>query len=357
MHIALFLVGLVFLIGGAELLVRGASRLANSFGVPPLIVGLTVVAFGTSAPEFAVSLKAALNDQANIAVGNVIGSNIFNVLFILGLSALICPLVVSKQLIRFDIPLMIGASVLAFLLALDHRLSRMDGLILFTGLLLYTGFLIYHGRKIPAENEAASEATQKPKSHSAFANVVLMVGGLVLLVLGSRWLVTGAISLAKYVGVSDVTIGMIVVAAGTSLPEVVTSIVASLRGERDIAIGNVIGSNLFNILGVLGLAALVAPTSIEVVPSILSVDLPLMIAVAFACLPICFTGGVISRWEGGFLFAYYAAYMTYAILLATRHEAFPAFHTAMLYFVIPITIVTLVVLTIQSVHRRKAISN
>ncbi len=354
MLIALFIAGLVFLVVGAELLVRGASKLAAAFGVPSLIIGLTVVAFGTSAPELAVSVKSALSGQANIAVGNVVGSNIFNVLFILGLSALICPLVVSKQLIRLDVPLMIGASLLVWLLAWDRQLTRFDGGLLFFGLVAYLAFLFYASRKTEVEYSSPPDDLAISPKHSTLFNVVAIVVGLVLLVLGSRWLVMSAVAVAQYLGVTDLVIGLTIVAAGTSLPEAVTSVVASLRGERDIAVGNVVGSNVFNILGVLGMSAMVAPAPIEIASSVHSVDLLLMIAVAFACLPIFFTGGVISRWEGAFLFAYYLAYTTYLVLLSSQHQALPNFQTAMMWFVVPITAVTLLVTTAQAVRRKHA---
>lgn len=348
MHILLFVVGLALLVFGAELLVRGASNLARSFGVSSLIIGLTVVAFGTSAPEFAVSLKSALAGQASIAVGNVIGSNIFNVLFILGISALICPLAVSSQLIRFDVPLMIGASFVAFFCAWDLRLTRIDGMLLFGCLIVYTAFLMYYSRKHANNEDPSSGLSGHQEERSTFTNIVFIVGGLVLLVLGSRLLVNSAVIFAQALGVSELIIGLTIVAAGTSLPELVTSIIASLRGERDIAVGNVVGSNLFNILGVLGLSSLISPAPIDVAPSVLWFDLPLMTAVAFACLPVFFTGGIISRWEGAVLFAYYIAYTMYLVLMVNRPEALPAFQTAMLYFVIPLTLATLVVSVMQA---------
>lgn len=353
MQIVMFGVGLALLIIGAELLVRGASKLARSFGVPSLIVGLTVVAFGTSAPEFAVSVKSAVTGQGSMAVGNVVGSNIFNVLFILGLSALICPLIVSKQLIRFDVPVMISVSVLVFLLAWDNRLTRLDGGLLFGGLMLYTAFLIYHSREHSTRQDESPRPGRRLEKRFEMTSVVFMIGGLALLVVGSRLLVTSAVAFAAFLGVSELVIGLTIVAAGTSLPEVVTSIVASLRGERDIAVGNVVGSNLFNLLGVLGLSAMVAPAGIEVAPSVLSFDLPLMMAVAFACLPVFFTGGIISRWEGGLLLAYYVAYTVYLILMVSGHAVLPVFHAAMLYFVIPLTVVTLAVTVHQAFRGRQ----
>jgi cation:H+ antiporter len=335
-----FLAGLVALIVGAEALVRGASRLAAAFGIPPLVIGLTVVAFGTSAPELAVSVAAARAGSANLALGNVVGSNIMNVLFILGVSAVIVPLTVSRQLVRVDVPLMIGLSVAVLLLALDGRLSRLEGLLLVLGLAAYVTFLIVHGR----QETAPAASSPGPLRRAWVREIILIVAGLALLVLGSRWLVAGAVAFAEWLGVSDLIIGLTIVAAGTSLPEVVTSIVAAARGERDIAVGNVVGSNIFNLMGVLGFASLAAPGGIDVSPAILWFDLPVMIAVAAACLPVFFTGGTISRGEGALFLAYYGAYTAYLILGASRHASAEAFGTAMLYFIIPLTAVTLLVI-------------
>ncbi|WP_431023579.1 calcium/sodium antiporter [Halomonas sp. H5] len=340
--------GLVCLILGAEALVRGASRLAARAGIPPLIIGLTVVAFGTSSPELAVSVKAAFDDQAAIALGNVVGSNIFNVLFILGLSALVVPLVVARQLIRLDIPVMIGLSLLVWLLAANGQLGRLEGLLLVAGLVGYLGVLWRQARR---EAVPESDASRVVSGHWAW-QVALVVGGLALLVLGSRWLVDGAVSLAQALGVGEQVIGLTLVAAGTSLPEVVTSLVAALRGERDIAVGNVVGSNVFNLLGVLGLTVALAPAGIQVPPAMIAFDLPVMLAVALACLPLGFTGGTIVRWEGAVLFGYYLAYTLYLILASAHHAALPAFATVMLYFVVPITVLTLAVVAIQEARRR-----
>ena len=353
MAIGLFLLGLVLLIVGAELLVRGASRLAAAFGIAPLVIGLTVVAFGTSSPELAVSIKAALSDQASIAVGNVVGSNIFNVLFILGLSALIVPLVVSKQLIRLDVPLMVAVSVVVLLLALDGGFGRVDGAILAGSLVAYVAFLIWQSRRDSAAAAAAAGDVELPAEGPGHPvkNIALVVVGLVLLVLGSRWLVDSAVAFAQHLGVSELVIGLTIVAAGTSLPEVVTSVLAALKGERDIAVGNVVGSNIFNLMGVLGLASIIAPSGIDVSPAVIGFDLPVMIAVAFACLPIFFTGGVITRLEGGVLLAYYGIYTLYLIMAATHHDALAGFSSVMLYFVLPLTAVTLVVVAAQEMRK------
>ncbi|MCE9665567.1 calcium/sodium antiporter [Halomonas sp. M5N1S17] len=346
----MLLIGLALLIAGAEGLVQGASRLAARLGISPLIVGLTVVAFGTSAPELVVSLKAAFAGQAGIAMGNVVGSNIFNVLFILGVSALIVPLAVAHQLIRLDIPLMIGLSLIVFLMATDGHIGRYEGGLLVLGLVAYTGFLLWQGRR----QAPAAEPTpgDEKKNRHWGRDALFVAGGLAMLVAGSRLFVDSAVVLATWFGVSDQVIGLTLVAAGTSLPEVVTSILAALRGQRDIAVGNVVGSNIFNLLGVLGLTSLLAPAGIAVTEAMLSLDLPVMIAVAIACLPICFTASAISRWEGTVLLGYYVAYTAYLVLAATHHDAQAGFSALMLYFVLPITALTLAVLVVPELRRR-----
>lgn len=351
----LFVIGLAALILGAELLVRGASRLAAVVGISPLVIGLTVVAFGTSTPELAVSVQSAWAGQADVAVGNVVGSNIFNVLLILGLSAVITPLVVAQQLVRWDVPLMIGASLVFWGFALDGSLGRLEGLILFAGLVAYTVFLIRQSRResraVEAEyaHEYGAAAGAKPHRGS---DLLLILAGLALLVAGSRWLVDGAVALSRWLGVSELVIGLTVVAAGTSLPEVATSVVASLRGERDIAVGNVVGSNLFNLLSVLGLAGVVAPGGLPVSPAALAFDIPVMVAVAVACLPVFFTGWVIARWEGFLFLAYYGAYVLYLILAASGQEALPLLRDVML-FIVPLTALTLLVLAWRAWGRKQ----
>lgn len=353
----LFAIGLGLLIGGAELLVRGASGLATRVGISPLVIGLTVVAFGTSSPELAVSIGSAWSGDADIALGNVIGSNIFNVLFILGLAALIAPLIVAQQLIRLDVPLMIGSSVLLLILALDGAIGRLDGLLLASGVVAYTMFLVRQSRKETSEtilaeyNEAFGE---EPRRTVALpVQVGSVVAGLGLLVLGSRWLINGAVQMAGALGVSDLIVGLTIVAAGTSLPEVATSVVASLRGERDIAVGNVVGSSIFNVLAVLGLSSLVSPDGIAVAPAMLTFDIPVAIVVAVACLPIFFTGHLIAKWEGGLFLTYYLAYTLYLILNVAEHDALPAYSNVMLAFVLPLTVITIVVLATRELRDRR----
>lgn len=358
----LFVLGLIILIVGAEFLVRGASRLAMAFGVSPLVVGLTVVAVGTSSPELAVSMGAAASGQADIALGNAVGSNVFNVLFILGISALIGSLVVAQQFVRVEVPLMIGASVLLFVLGLDGGIGRLEGILLIAGIVAYTTFAIRRSRKESAavQAEYQQEFGAPPASRLSVRQllvfVAMVVGGLALLVLGARWLVNGATTIARAAGVSDLVIGLTIIAAGTSLPEVATSVIAALRGERDIAVGNVVGSNLFNILGVIGLTAAVAPNGISVPQAALRFDIPFMIAVMVACLPVFFTGHRIARWEGALFLAYYVAYTAYLILASAQHDALPVFSMVLFEFAAPLTAVTLAVLVVRAIRRSRLAS-
>lgn len=357
-HLLLFVAGLAALVVGANLLVRGAGKLALSFGISPLVVGLTIVAFGTSAPEVAVSVSAVLGNKADMAVGNVVGSNIFNVLFILGLSALIVPLVVNRQLIRQEVPIMFGVSLLMAAMALDGAIQAWEGGLLVVLMVAYTVFLIVQSRREAAQAALVGAATPDEGELDAPAptdwdarlpaQLALMAAGLALLVLGSDWLVTAAVAFAQALGVSDVVIALTIVAAGTSMPEVATSITAALKGERDMAVGNVVGSNTFNILGCLGLSALVSGSAgLPVAPAVLAFDLWVMLAVALACLPVFLSGREIARWEGGVFAAHYAAYVGYLILAAQDHGALPVFSNVMLGFVVPLTVITLVVSVVR----------
>jgi cation:H+ antiporter len=348
--------GLALLTLGGELLVRGASRLAAAFGISPLVIGLTVVAFGTSSPELAVSIQAGLAGSSDIAVGNVVGSNIFNVLLILGACALIGPLIVQRQLIRLEVPIMIGVSLLLLVLALDGRIGFFDGLLLTAGIISYVSWSIVRSRRERpvAQDEFVAEYGEQnlsPRQGSAetVRNLALVVGGLITLVIGARWLVDGATSIARAFGVDDVIIGLTIVAAGTSLPEVATSIIATIRKERDIAIGNVVGSNIFNMLCILGISALVTPGGVVVAPTIITFDLPIMIAVAVACLPIFFTGYTIARWEGALFLGSYIAYTAFLVLVATSNPALETFTNAML-LVLPLIAATLIWTSVQALR-------
>jgi cation:H+ antiporter len=323
-----------------------------------------VVAFGTSSPELAVSLSAGLSGKSDIALANVVGSNIFNVLLILGLCALAAPLVVAQRLVRLEVPLMIGFSLVVILFALDHRIVAWEGGVLFASLITYTAWAIRDSRRESAAVAAEYRAELGEAAKGPFAgrsrgmglvlDLVLVAAGLVALVLGARAFVSGAIVLARGLGVDEVVIGLTVIAAGTSLPEVATSLIATFRGERDIAIGNVIGSNVFNLLSILGLAALVTPGGLTVAPSLLRFDLVVMLAVAVVCLPLFFTGWRIDRWEGGLFLAAYVAYTTYLVLDAAGHAALPAYSLVMGAFVIPLVAVTITVVATREWHRGRS---
>jgi cation:H+ antiporter len=359
--VILFVVGLFLLIIGAEWLVKGASRLAAAVGISPLVIGLTVVSFGTSAPEIAVSLQASFLGQTDLVIGNVVGSNIANVLLILGLSALITPLVVAQQLVRLDVPLMIGISLLLLALAQDGRISRFDGLLLFAIAVAYIVFAIRQSRResqaVQAEYAQAYSKPVAPSTRQFLLNIGFIIVGLGLLVFGARWLVAGAVAFAGLLGLSELVIGLTVVAVGTSLPELATSVIASLRGERDIAVGNAIGSNIFNIVIVLGLSGIIAPAGIAVAATALSFDIPIMTAVAIACLPIFFTGHTIERWEGGLFLGYYIAYTAYLLLAAAQHTFVPTFRVGMLYFVMPLTLITLVIFGLRALRHNPSPQN
>ncbi|WP_008319196.1 calcium/sodium antiporter [Leptolyngbya sp. PCC 6406] len=342
--------GFLLLVIGADLLVRGASSLATLVGLSPLVIGLTVVSYGTSAPELAVSLQSYAHGQVDIALGNVIGSNIFNVLMILGLSAVIVPLTVAQQLIRLDVPIMIGVSALMVVFAMDGRIEQWEGMLLLMGSVLYTVFLVYQGRKeskLIAQNALCppGDALVKRTPVQILVSVGLVLIGLGLLVVGGRFLVYGAVEIAEAMGVSQLIIGLTIVAAGTSMPELATSVVASYRGEQDIAVGNVVGSNIFNILTVLGTISMLG--GIPVSTAALRLDLPVLLAVAIACFPIFYTGNRISRWEGLLFVGYYVAYSAYLIMNTVEHSQLGVYNYVMLLFVIPLTVITLLTLVWQ----------
>lgn len=357
MTLLYFIGGLVGLVLGANLLVRGASRLALSLGISPLVVGLTIVAFGTSSPELAVSVGAVAGGQTDIAIGNVVGSNVLNVLLILGISALITPLVVHLQLIRQEVPIMIGAALLLVVFALDGQVRWYEAAMLTTAMVAYTVFLVWQSRRESREAQGDYDAEVQAAAPGAWdatlpAQIALIVIGLVLLVLGAEGLVRAAVVFAQQLGLSEVVIGLTVVALGTSMPEVATSLAAALKGERDLAVGNVVGSNTFNILGCLGISGLVAGgAGLQVPPAVMAFDLWVMLAVSLACLPVFMTGREIARWEGAVFVGYYLAYVTYLILAAQDHAALGPFSVAMLSFVVPLTVITLVVVMLRHTPR------
>jgi cation:H+ antiporter len=354
--VALLLVsGLVLLILGAEALVRGAARLAERVRISSLVIGLTVVAFGTSAPELAVSAKAALANQYDIALGNAIGSNIFNILFILGLSALVAPLEISHRLVRLDVPLLILVSLLAFVLVLDGRLGHEDGVLLFLGLVAYTVFAVAIARREGRKDQSVPQ-TNVPRDRLPWtADALLVIGGFALLVGGARLFVDGAVSVAAALGVSRLVIGLTIVAVGTSLPEVATSVVAARRGHGDMAVGNVVGSCLFNVLGVLGVSGTLSG-GLDVPPGTLRFDIPVMIFTSILCLPIFITGHRVSRTEGALLLSYYLAFMFFVVSEALTHGSATTWRNATVYVVIPLTLAALMIAVFRDLSHKNLIS-
>lgn len=329
--------------------------MAQAAGISRLVVGLTVVAFGTSSPELAVVLTSNLTGQSDLSVGNVVGSNICNVLLILGFSAAIAPLVASRRLIRQDVPVMILVSAAMYPLAADGLVSRWEGLLLFVCLPAYTIWLIRKSRRSTRrerlkrqQQEAGYTEPPKATARDVLVDLLLIAGGLALLVIGSKWLVNSAVQMAEIFGVQELIIGLTVVAIGTSLPELATSVVAVMRGERDIAVGNVVGSNVFNILLVLGLSSALSPGGIAVTRHAIQFDIPVMIAVALACLPIFFIGYRIARWEGFLFLLYFVAYNLYLVLDAVNQDrALSWLRDVLAVFVIPLTVLTLLILTVR----------
>jgi len=346
----LFVVGVAALLVGAEGLVRGASRVALRTGLSPVVIGLTVVAFGTSAPELAVSLGDAVGGSGDLALGNVVGSNIANILLVLGLSALVGGgLSVALRIVRIDVPIMIVVSAAVLVMALDHRLGRVDGVILVAVLIAYLWWTVAGARRT-SDDKTSSEALgdyadaltpERLRATPVWRDLMYVAGGLGLLVVGAQFLVSAASDIASELGVSELVIGLTVVAIGTSLPEVATSVVAAARGQRDMAVGNAIGSNLFNLLAVLGITSMVSP--VRVGDGALGFDLPFMVAVAVACLPVFIDGFEVKRWQGGVFCTYYAAYLTWLALDAADYGLHGPFSAAMGWFVVSITVITLTV--------------
>lgn len=355
MSILQIVAGLALLAVGAELLVKGASRLARLIGISPLVVGLTVVAYGTSAPELVVSADAAMRGNPGLAIGNAVGSNILNVLLILGVCAVIRPLAISASVVRRDLPVLICASVLMLLLCSDRVLSRFEGCLLLTAFVAYSLVVVWISKQAARDSEGQvhTDLPEDSADHftSAASQLVLSACGLAVLVLGARSLVGGASTLAAALGVSDALIGLTIVALGTSMPEIAVSIAATARGARDIAVGNVVGSNIFNLLAALGLAAFLAPSRIVVPEEVLRFDIPVMVAVAVACYPIFLSTLTILRWEGWLFLAYYAAYTAFLIMTAHRHEMLPAYGDVMRLVVIPVTALVLVVVLAGAIRR------
>lgn len=343
-----FIIGLAALIGGAELLVRSASRLAVTAGISKLVIGLTVVAFGTSAPELAVSIQAGVSGQTDIMIGNIVGSNLTNILLILGLSALIIPLKVNKTLIKVDLPFLILVTLLVYILGLNGFFTVWECLLLTVILVIYLFYLFRQKNEV--DIPLADEDIEK--KHSVPKDLLLLIAGFAGLILGARWIVSSAIVFAEMAGVSELVIGLTVVAIGTSLPEIVISLLAAFKGEKDIAVGNIVGSNILNFLAVLGVSGMFIPDAIPIQQSLLDVDLLLLIGATILCFPIFYTGRRIVRWEGALFLALYIAYLLYQFLIASDHEVLEVFIALMLYFFFPMTLIVVITAFIAETKKR-----
>jgi cation:H+ antiporter len=354
-NIILVVGGLVLLVIGAQSLVRGASKLAVALGIPPLLVGLTIVSYGTSAPELAVSVQSALAGNTGIVLGNVVGANIYNVLFILGFCALISPLGVAPQLIRFDVPVMIGCAILLLVVARDGSLGRLDGVVFLVGIAVYTVYVVLQSRreqKQVAKDQAPQTKETVQPDRRYWLHLLMIVVGIGLLGYGSDLLVEGAVAIAQALGVADVLIGMTVVTIGTTSPELSASLVASFKGAKDIAVGNIVGSNIFNILAVLGAGAVVAPGGIGVDETMISFGIPVMTAVCIACLPVFFAGQAIRRWEGALFLVYFVIYLGFLILWELGYSGI-RLQNVLIFLVAPITVVAVGLSVYRELQRRR----
>lgn len=339
--ILLMIVGLTILTVGADWLVRGASALAIAMSISPLVVGLTVVAYGTGAPELVISLQALLQGETDITVGNVIGSNLFNILPTLGIAALITPLVVHAQLVRLDVPLLILASGLFWWFASDLSLGFYESCFLTFLLVVYSVWVVLKSRRetrmVQREYEEEYGDDLVQEGGVWWHQLIRLALGLALLVGGAKLFLDHAVHLANLFKISPLVIGLTLVAGGTSLPELATTVMAAFRGERDIAVGNAIGSSLFNILGVLGISGILAQEGLPVSRPALDFDIPVMFAVAVACLPLFFIRPMIARWQGAIFLSYYVAYTVYLVMDGLHLSVTRTYEGIMLYFFIPLT--------------------
>lgn len=302
-----FVLGLLGLSFGAEWLVKGSSRIAKALGVKPVVIGLTIVAFGTSSPELVVSLLAAIKKSEGIAIGNIIGSNIANIGLILGLSALVSPLKVQSSVVRYDLPVMIGVSVIFVSMLLDQKISFFNGLILFLGLLGYIAYHLHNAIKVSKSNQTKTHETALDKDGSWIMNLLLVIVGLALLLGGANLMVRSGIVLARMLGVSEVIIGITLVSIGTSLPELATAVFCAIRKESDILVGTIVGSNIFNMMCVLGIVGMVSPLSVD--RRLLFFEAPVLLLFSFALVPFMKSGFILNRIEGGTLLGGYVGFI------------------------------------------------
>lgn len=333
---AVFIAGLVALLAAGSLVVRASSALGMRFGLSPNVIGLTIVAAGTSAPELAVVFQAIAADDTELAVGSIIGSNIANVLLVLGVASLMGAITVTSRVVRIDIPVMIGTSAYLIVVALDGSIGQLEGLTLVAALVVFTAWTL----RTAAGNGNGSEAGIR-RSEGLVRIVGELIIGVGLLAVAARLVVSGAEDIAARLGVPELIIGLTIVALGTSAPEIVTSLVAAAKGQRDLAVGNAVGSNIYNIMLVLGVTSTVTPTGIAISTDALALDLPIMAAAAFACLPLVAWDRTLQRWEGGVFLAYYAAYLVFLVLDATGHRAKDPFALIIVGFVLPLTVITI----------------
>jgi cation:H+ antiporter len=358
-------VGMVLLILGGEVLVRGAAALAVRVGISPLVVGLTVVAAATSSQELAVALGAGLRGESGLSLGNVVGANVLNVLFIVGVCALVTPLAVTRQLMRLDLPVMVALSGGLLLVSLDGRISTLDGAVLFGAALVHTVLTVVVSRRTrgapaPATGPAArlparggvDEGEEWTRPAPIGTSLVLVVTGVGLLVAGAMSVVGGAVDVATGLGVSSLVVGLTVVAVGTTLPELTASLVSVLHGERDLAVGVVVGSCILNIGVVISVPSLLFTSGVPVPPAAMTYDLPVMVATAVALLAVAFTDSTVARWEGALLLVLYLAYTGFIVLAATEHDALDGFTAVLAWFVLPVTAATLLLFTAREVRSR-----
>jgi cation:H+ antiporter len=314
----LIVAGLVGLLAGADLLVRGGAALAAHLGVRPIVVGLTVVALGTSLPELAVGIDAVRQGSPGLAVGNIVGTNLVNVLFILGLSALIRPIPFERRTLRFDLPAMTAACIALWLLALDGSLGKLDGAVLCAGGVAYTAGIIWTSRRespqVHAEYDMRSQGSAAHGGRALALRALTMAAGLAFILIGAELLVDGSTDVARSLAVSEAVIGLTVIAIGTSAPELVTTLTSTFRGERDIAVGNLLGSTVYNVALILGITVLVAPSDLEVPREVVGADVLLLAVVAAITVPVLLTGHRVSRLEGGGFVAAYVAYLVWLVL-------------------------------------------
>lgn len=340
-----FFLGLVGLLVGGHFVVDAASKIGSRFGLTPMVIGLTIVAAGTSAPELAVVSQAIAANDTELAVGSIIGSNIANILLVLGLAASFGTIHVTSRIVRVDIPIMISASALVLVMSLDGKLTRPDGIVLFA---ILVGFVIWTLKAAPRETPSgqanSTKADRSPvRTFSWARQITALTFGIASLSIAARFVVSGAEGIAQALGVPELIIGLTVVAIGTSAPEIVTTVIAALQGRRELAVGNAVGSNIFNLLLVFGATSTLAPNGISIGEDAVQLDLPIMLAAAIACLPIVFWDHKLDRWEGSVFVAYYGAYVTFLVLDGTGHRASNPFAFIMMAFVLPLTALTVAI--------------